>query len=79
MRNKHPSAQEPKARDVSSVLLDFIFGEPMPQPEVSEHDDEKAWQAWLDAKAAQDADDAFEDTEHDAGAQFEDTKPDALT
>ena len=44
-----------KTPKVSDVLLDFIFGEPIPQPEVIEQDTEKAWQAWLDAIVARDA------------------------
>lgn len=44
-----------KTHKVSNVLLDFIFGEPIPQPEVIEQDTEKAWQAWLDAVTARDA------------------------
>ncbi len=58
-----------KTHKVSNVLLDFIFGEPIPQPEVIEQDTEKAWQAWLDAITARDAasdkdrdDDVFERT-----------------
>jgi hypothetical protein len=35
------------------VLLDFVFGEPIPQPEVVTQDTEQAWQAWLDAMTAQ--------------------------
>jgi len=53
-----------QARYVSTVLLDFVFGEPLPQPEVVEDDTEKAWQEWLDAIADQ-----------QAGATFEDTRP----
>lgn len=41
-----------KARKVSNVLLDFVFGEPLAQPEVVAQDTEQAWQAWLDAMAA---------------------------
>jgi hypothetical protein len=44
-----------KARKVSNVLLDFVFGEPIPQPEVVAQDTELAWQAWLDAMTARDA------------------------
>lgn len=40
-----------KTHKVSTVLLDFIFGEPIAQPEVIEQDTEQAWQAWLDAIA----------------------------
>lgn len=48
-----------KAKKVSSVLLDFVFGEPIPQPGVIQQDTEQAWQDWLDATAARanDADD----------------------
>lgn len=44
-----------KNHKVSNVLLDFIFGEPIPQPEVIEQDTEQAWQAWLAAMIARDA------------------------
>lgn len=44
-----------KTHKVSTVLLDFIFGEPIAQPEVIEQDTEQAWQAWLDAMTARDA------------------------
>ena len=50
---EHPLSH--KIPKVSNVLLDFIFGEPIPQPEVIEQDTEKAWQAWLDAIVARDA------------------------
>ncbi|MEO8545306.1 MAG: hypothetical protein ABI434_17110 [Burkholderiaceae bacterium] len=48
-----------KAKKVSSVLLDFVFGEPVPQLEVTLQDTEHAWQDWLEATAerANDADD----------------------
>lgn len=64
MPNKR-STIDPQApqRSVSAVLLDFVFGEPLPQPEVVEHDSEQAWQEWLHAKARQDAVVEFEDTE----------------
>lgn len=39
----------------TSAPLDFIFGEPIPQPELIEQDTEKVWQAWLDAMTARDA------------------------
>jgi len=41
-----------KEKKVSKMLLDFVFGEPIPQPEVVELDTEQAWQDWLDATAA---------------------------
>ncbi len=54
-----------KTRKASTVLLDFIFGEPIAQPEVIEQDTEQAWQAWLEAmasKAQARSDDKFEAT-----------------
>jgi len=54
----------PASRGASAVLLDFVFGDPLPQPDVVEHDSEQAWQDWLDAKARQ-----------DGGKEFEDTRP----
>lgn len=62
MTNKwRPGTNQP-SRGVSAVLLDFVFGEPLPQPEVVEHDSEQAWQEWLDAKARQEIVIEFEDT-----------------
>lgn len=63
-----------KTHKVSNVLLDFIFGEPIAQPEVTELDTEKAWQAWLDAMAVRDgnADDGRKDDD------FERTLPMSL-
>ncbi|HQX61457.1 MAG: hypothetical protein KBF63_15270 [Rhodoferax sp.] len=43
-----------KAKKVSTVLLDFVFGEPIPQPVVIEQDTEQAWQEWLDAMTERD-------------------------
>ena len=43
-----------KAKQVSTVLLDFVFGEPIPQPVVIEQDTEQAWQEWLDAMTERD-------------------------
>jgi hypothetical protein len=57
---------------VSAVLLDFVFGEPLPQPEVVEQDSEQAWQEWLDAKARQEDVIEFEDT-HPMGLDNEKT------
>ncbi len=54
---------ETQPRSVSTVLLDFVFGEPLPQPQVIEHDSEGAWQVWLNAMADQEAVVEFEDTE----------------
>lgn len=54
-----------KAKRVSTVLLDFVFGEPIPQPVVIEQDTEQAWQEWLDAITERDAQhdkDSFERT-----------------
>lgn len=58
-----PPPPQPSNRSVSAVLLDFVFGEPVPQPEVVEHDSEQAWQDWLDATASMDAGNEFEDTQ----------------
>ncbi len=54
---------ETQPRSVSAVLLDFVFGEPLPQPQVIEENSESAWQAWLNAMADQEAVVEFEDTE----------------
>ena len=43
-----------KAKKVSTVLLYFVFGEPIPQPVVIEQDTEQAWQEWLDAMTERD-------------------------
>ncbi len=54
-----------KAKKVSTVLLDFVFGEPIPQPVVIEQDTEQAWQEWLDAMTERDIElnkDSFERT-----------------
>ena len=67
MTNKWRPGTNPPGRSVSAVLLDFVFGEPLPQPEVVEHDSEQAWQEWLDAKATQEAVSEFEDTVPMAG------------
>ena len=53
---------EAPARTVSTVLLDFVFGEPLPAPEVIEQDTEQAWQEWLDVMADNAAQDGFEPT-----------------
>ncbi len=63
MNNKWRSGAKPPGRGVSAVLLDFVFGEPVPQPEVIEHDSEQAWQEWLDARAKQEMVVEFEDTQ----------------
>jgi hypothetical protein len=62
MPDKWRTSPDSQGRSVSAVLLDFVFGEPLPQPDVVEHDSEIAWQEWLDAKARQDKVIAFEDT-----------------
>lgn len=51
-----------RTRTVSTVVLDFVFGAPMPEPEVLEKDTEQAWQDWLDAMAERSTGDAFENT-----------------
>jgi len=50
------------SRKVSTVLLDFVFGEPLPVPEVIEDDTASAWQNWLDAVARQETSLDFEPT-----------------
>ena len=49
-------------RKVSTVLLDFVFGEPLPVPEVIEDDTASAWQTWPYAVANRDASQEFETT-----------------
>lgn len=63
MQSKQRTTEKSKARNVSAVLLDFVFGEPMPQPEVIERNDEQAWEAWLAARKHQDTVVDFEDTQ----------------
>ena len=62
MAIKWRSTEKNQGRGVSALLLDFVFGDPMPQPEVVVRDDEPAWQDWLNALADQQAVVAFEDT-----------------
>ncbi len=47
-------------RKVSTVLLDFVFGEPL--PEVIGDDTASAWQTWLGAVANRDVSQEFETT-----------------
>lgn len=67
MQIKTGTSEKAKARNVSTALLDFVFGEPLPQPEVVERNDEQGWQAWLAAKQHQ-----------GSVVDFEDTRPTAL-
>ncbi len=69
MADKPGFNEKAGGRSVSAVLLDLVFGEPVPQPEVTEHDDEQGWQHWLDAKARQEAVVDFEDTQPMAAPQ----------
>jgi len=62
MERKWRFSNRKQARSVSAVLLDFVFGESLPQPDVVERDDEMAWQDWLNAMADQEAVIEFEDT-----------------
>ena len=62
METKWRSNKKEPKRSVSSKLLDFVFGEPLPQPEVLESNDEQAWQDWLNALADKEAVIEFEDT-----------------
>ena len=62
MASKWKSDDKTPPRSVSAVLLDFVFGEPLPQPHVDERDDEQAWQDWLNAIADREAVIEFEDT-----------------
>ncbi len=55
---------ETQTKSVSTILLDFVFGEPIPQPEVIEESTEEAWQRWLNAMA-----------DKEAVIEFDDTKP----
>jgi len=50
-------------RNVSAVLLDFVFGDPLPVPEVVVEDSAEAWQRWLNAVADQEAIVEFEPTQ----------------
>jgi hypothetical protein len=63
MPDKPGTNKKPVGRSMSAVVLDFVFGDPLPQPEVVEHDNEQAWQEWLDAKARQESVVDFEDTQ----------------
>jgi hypothetical protein len=68
MQSKLGTTQKTKSRSVSVLLLDFVFGEPLPQPEVNERNDEQGWQAWLAACKHQ-----------ETVVDFEDTVPSAMT
>lgn len=50
-------------RDVSTVVLDLVFGQPLPVPEVVVEDSAEAWQQWLNAVADQEATVDFEPTQ----------------
>lgn len=50
-------------RDVSTVVLDLVFGQPLPVPEVVVEDSAEAWQQWLNAVADQEAAVDFEPTQ----------------
>jgi hypothetical protein len=50
-------------RDVSTVVLDVVFGQPLPVPEVVVQDSAEAWQEWLNAVADQEAAVDFEPTQ----------------
>ena len=62
MQSKQGTTDKSVVRSASTVLLDFVFGEPLPQPEVTERNDEQGWLAWLAAKKHQDTVVDFEDT-----------------
>ena len=64
---KWRSNESGQVRNVSTLLRDFVFGEPLPQPEVVESNDEQAWQDWLNSMA-----------DLEAVIEFEDTVPSAL-
>lgn len=49
--------------DVSTVVLDLVFGQPLPVPEVVVEDSAEAWQQWLNAVADQEAPVDFEPTQ----------------
>jgi hypothetical protein len=49
-------------RNVSTAVLDFMFGEPLPVPDVVVEDSAEAWQRWLNAVADQEAVVEFEPT-----------------
>ena len=57
----------PPTRNVATVLLDFVFGDPIPAPEVSEENTDEVWQKWLNAV-----------TDQECVVEFEPTKPTGL-
>jgi|GEM_PF-2451324 len=50
-------------RDVSTVVPDLVFGQPLPLPEMVVEDSAEAWQQWLNAVADQEAAVDFERTQ----------------
>ena len=67
MQLKWRNRMKKSPRNVSTVLLDLVFGEPLPVPEVVVDDSAEAWQRWLNAVADQ-----------EAQVEFEPTRPQAL-
>lgn len=51
------------SRTVSTAVLDFVFGEPLPVPDVVVEDSAEAWQQWLNAVADQEEMVDFEPTQ----------------
>ena len=49
-------------RKVSTVLLDFVYGEPLARSEMAGDSPSNAWQKWLDAVARQESLPEFEPT-----------------
>ena len=63
MRWKRKKDMDAPGKTVSTAVLDFVFGEPLPEPDVVESDTEQAWQQWLDAMRDRELDDDFQDTQ----------------
>jgi hypothetical protein len=62
MQSKWRNRMKKSPRNVSAVLLDLMFGEPLPVPDVVVDDSAEAWQRWLNAVADQEAQVEFEET-----------------
>ena len=67
MRRKWRSNMAKDDRNMAEVLLDFVFGDPLPVPEVIEEDTAEVWQKWLNAVA-----------DSECVVEFEPTRPSRL-
>ena len=63
MRWKRKKRTDALDKTVSTIVLDLVFGEPLPKPEVVELETEQAWQDWLDSMADRAVDDGFVTTQ----------------